>query len=68
MSRPRLRRQAAKPAPRQPIRLLLLPDARDAEAEPRPALAIPGQRLPTIFPTVAAALAAKRAMEGGADA
>ncbi|MBX6747468.1 MAG: hypothetical protein IRY87_36015 [Acetobacteraceae bacterium] len=49
-------------------RLLLLPDAPDADGQPRVALALPtlstGRRAAlVIFPTIAAALAAKRAME-----
>jgi len=53
------------PAPR----LLLLPDAPDADGQPRVALALPtlstGRRAAlVIFPTIAAALAALRTMEG----
>ncbi len=48
-----------------PVRVLLLHGCRDAEGEPRPALLIPGQRLPVAFRTIAAALAAKRDMEAG---
>lgn len=49
-------------------RLLLLPDAPDANGQPRVALALPalstGRRAAlVIFPTIAAALAAKRRME-----
>lgn len=50
-----------------PIRLLLLPDATDAEGGPRPALLLPpasaGKPKLRVFPTIAAALAAKRSME-----
>jgi hypothetical protein len=45
------------------VRLLLLHASPDAEGQPRPALHIAGQRNPTVFPTLAAALAAKRSME-----
>jgi hypothetical protein len=45
------------------IRVLLLPDAMDPQGEPRPALAIPGRRLPVVYPTVTAALEAKRGFE-----
>lgn len=54
------------------IRLALLPDALDADGQPRPALIVtpPAERVNRravlrIFPTVAAALAAKREMEAG---
>ena len=51
----------------QPIRLLLLPDAADAEGGPLPALLLPtasaGMSKLRAFPTIAAALAAKRSME-----
>lgn len=57
------------PSPRRPaglpVRVLLLHGCRDAEGEPRPALLIPGRSLPVAFPTLAAALDAKRAMETG---
>lgn len=50
-----------------PVRLLLLPDAADARGTPRPALLVPGpcagRPKPRAFPTIAAALAAKRNME-----
>ncbi|WP_160935891.1 hypothetical protein [Teichococcus coralli] len=49
----------------EPVRVLLLPDAADREGEPRPALAVPGHRLPLIYPTLAAALQAKRELEAG---
>lgn len=46
------------PLPRRPTgalaRLLLLHGYLDAEGEPRPALLIPGQRLPVAFRTIAA--------------
>ena len=64
---PRQSAQAAMPcAPA--IRLLLLPDAADPEGAPRPALLLPNLRpgaRPVLraFPTLAAALAAKRTME-----
>jgi hypothetical protein len=57
------------PLPRQSAgpmaRLLLLHGYPDAEGQPRPALHISGQRSPTVFPTIAAALAAKIAIEVG---
>ena len=63
-------RQAAQaPLLRAPaIRLLLLPDAADPEGTPRTALLLPNLRpgsRPVLraFPTLAAALAAKRTME-----
>ncbi|HWX50539.1 MAG TPA: hypothetical protein VNZ61_21035 [Roseomonas sp.] len=46
-----------------PIRLLILEACRDAEGQPRAALALPGLRLPVIYPTLAAAVAAKAALE-----
>ena len=58
--------QPATPPPRPilaPPRLLLLADAPDPDGLPRAALAIPGRRLPTLFPTLAAALDALRCME-----
>ncbi|HWX49672.1 MAG TPA: hypothetical protein VNZ61_16615 [Roseomonas sp.] len=39
-----------------PIRVLLLPDAADPEGQPRPALAVPGRRLPVLYPSLHAAL------------
>jgi hypothetical protein len=45
------------------VRLVLLHGCADAEGNPRPALMIPGRRLPVAFRSIAAALAAKRAME-----
>jgi hypothetical protein len=69
MSRPRIRRKATKPLPaRAVIRLLLLPDCRDADGEARPGLLVPGRRLPLIFGSIGAALAAKQRLEAGADA
>jgi hypothetical protein len=50
----------------EPIRVLLLPDAADPEGQPRPALAIPGRSRPTIYPSLQAALEAKRGLEEGA--
>ncbi|MGY4803381.1 hypothetical protein ACVMLK_18205 [Teichococcus aerofrigidensis] len=47
------------------IRVLLLPDACDPEGAPRPALAIPGRARPTVFPSLAEALAALRRLEEG---
>ena len=64
-----LRQSAPAPLPCAPsIRLLLLPDAADPEGMPRPALLLPDLRhgaRPVLraFPSVAAALAAKRTME-----
>lgn len=54
-------RQARPSGP--PVRMLLLHGCPDAMGDPRPALLIPGRRLPVAFPTLAAALAAKRSME-----
>jgi hypothetical protein len=54
------------PAPRPRLtgaRLLLRDDLRDAEGNPRACIALPGQRHPLAFPTLAAAVAALRAME-----
>lgn len=56
------------PAPRPalpPVRLLLLHTCPDAEGQPRHGLLLPGARTPRVFPTLAAALAAKRSMEAG---
>ena len=54
------------------IRLALLPDALDADGQPRPALIVTPaaervnrRAMLRIVPTVAAALAAKREMEAG---
>jgi len=64
------RRPSAPPAscppascPPAPIRLLILEAYRDAEGQPRAALALPGLRLPVIYPSLAAAVAAKAALE-----
>jgi hypothetical protein len=54
-----------KPPRRELPRLMLLDLARDADGMPRPALMLPGRRLPTIFPSIAAALAAARSMGAG---
>lgn len=55
---------AAPPRPTpSPIRLLVLYGCPDAEGQPRAALLPHGARNPTAFPSIAAALAAKRAME-----
>ena len=55
------------PPPPRPVarhvRLLLLHACPDADGQPRPALLPAGARLPILFDTIAAALAAKRAME-----
>jgi hypothetical protein len=53
------RRDAAPPR----ARLILMDTARDADGMPRAALLIPGRRLPTAFPSLAAALAAQAHME-----
>lgn len=55
---------AAQPATFRP-RIVLLHGCPDADGEPRPALLMPGQRVPRAFPTLAAALAAQRQAEGG---
>jgi hypothetical protein len=44
--------------------LIYLPGAVTAEGEPRPALVIPGRRLPLAFRSMADALAAQRRMGG----
>lgn len=58
-----------------PVRLLLLDEARDPDGAPRAALRVPpmpgryGTRPTTIlYPSLDAALAAKRDLEGAADA
>lgn len=52
------------PAPvRHAVRLVLLHCCPDPDGMPRPALLVPGQRVPVPFRTMAAALAAKAAME-----
>jgi len=57
-------RRAAASHPTAPAaRIVLLDTCRDAEGQPRPALMIPGRRLPVAFPTIAAALAELRRME-----
>jgi hypothetical protein len=45
------------------VRLLLLHGCTDPHGDPRPALMPAGARRPIVFPTIAAALAAKRSME-----
>jgi len=54
-----------------PIKLHLLPDALDAEGQPRAGLLVPPspgsasrRTVMVLFPTIAAAVAAKRDMEG----
>lgn len=47
-------------------RVTLRDDLRNADGEPRPCITWPGRTLPVAFPTLAAALAAIRDMEGGA--
>ncbi len=58
-----------------PIRLCLLPEARDRDGEPRAALVVPPSprrygRLPVtlLFPSLATALDAKRSLERAAGA
>jgi hypothetical protein len=58
------------PAPLPPIRLHLMPEALDRDGEPRAALVVPPtpsrydrRTIVLLFPSVAAALAAKRGME-----
>lgn len=48
-------------------RVTLRDDLRNADGEPRPCITWPGRTLPVAFPTLAAALAAIRDMEGGAN-
>jgi hypothetical protein len=52
-------RRAAPP----PVRVVLLHGCPDEEGQPRPALMGAGRRTPVVFPTIAAALAAKKLME-----
>ena len=52
-----------RPVARHVLLLLLLHACPDADGQPRPALLPAGARLPILFETIAAALAAKRAME-----
>ncbi|MDJ0391362.1 hypothetical protein QMO56_24960 [Roseomonas sp. E05] len=60
----RRRKPTPPPArPAAPIRLLILEACRDAEGQPRAALALPGLRLPVVYPSLAAAVAAKTALE-----
>jgi hypothetical protein len=47
-----------------PVLLLLMHGCTDPDGDPRPALLPHGARRPIMFPTIAAALAAKRDMEG----
>ncbi len=47
-----------------PAARLVLLDALDAAGEPRAALAIVGRRVPVAYPTVAAAIAALRELQG----
>ncbi|UFN49394.1 hypothetical protein LPC08_01745 [Roseomonas sp. OT10] len=54
------------PLPRRPgaaPRVILLPDAAAPDGLPRAGLLHPGHRLPVVFPSLPAALAALRAME-----
>jgi hypothetical protein len=58
------RRLAPDHAANLPVaRIVLLDACRDGEGHPRPALMIPGRRTPAVFPTIAAALAAKTHLE-----
>ena len=50
-------------SPRPAVRLLMLHHDPNPEGEPRPALLLPGRRVPIPFRNLAAALAAKAAME-----
>ena len=45
------------------LRVMLLHGYPDAEGQPRPAVMLPGRRFPTVFPSMAAALATIRAKE-----
>lgn len=49
--------------PRVVVPLVMVDGCPDAEGQPRPALLIPGSRIPRLFVNLAAALAAKNAME-----
>jgi hypothetical protein len=44
-------------------RVLLLNDCRDADGNPRVALLLPGERVPRVYPNLAAARAAERQTE-----
>ena len=58
------RRKPSAPHIQKPAaKLVLRDDLRDAEGLPRACIAMPGQRLPRAFGSLAAALAALRAME-----
>ncbi len=59
------RRPKAAHAAAPGARLVLLHACPDAEGQPRPALLLPGQRVPRVFRSLGAALAAKQQMEAG---
>ena len=60
-------RSYRKPRQRAPLpaapRIVLLHGLTGPDGEPRAAVAMPGSPIPTLYPTVAAALAALRSME-----
>ncbi|MCK8786750.1 hypothetical protein M0638_20470 [Roseomonas sp. NAR14] len=64
---PKPTRHRRQPRQRAPLpagpRLLLMPGLINADGEPKAAVALPGNPIPTLFPNVAAALAALRALE-----
>lgn len=45
-------------------RIMLRDDLRNADGEPRPCITWPGRKTPIAFPSISAALAALREMEG----
>ena len=57
---------AGSPATQNSICVVLFDASR--KAEPYPALLIPGRSYPTVFPSIAAALAAKQQLEDMVDA
>jgi hypothetical protein len=57
------RRKPSAPRGTNGPRIVLRDDLRDAEGLPRACIAMPGQRLPRAFGSLADALAALRAME-----
>jgi hypothetical protein len=57
------RQEARSTRPAASIRLFLLDTCLDADGQPRAALSVPGSRMPKVYPTLAAALAAKIRME-----
>jgi hypothetical protein len=56
------------PLPPPEMRLVMLHHDPDPDGEPRPALLLPGRRVPIPFRTIAAALAAKASLEAATHA